>query len=380
MTISAYTGLPGHGKSYGVVENVIIPALKMKRVVYTNIPMNHEACLNDFGMVPIPFSMDDIIKNPNWFRDVFQAGSLIVMDELWRLWPSGLKANAVQESHKEFLAEHRHLVGESGHSTEIYFVTQDLSQIASFARSLVETTFRVTKLNSLGLSRGYRVDVYFGAVTGARPNPKNREREIFGKFTKEIYKYYKSHTKSETGGAGDETRVDKRYGVMGRLSIKVGVAAVVLILVFIYFGSQKVYKGFHPEPKHVEQITQKSDVVNSQQIQNSAAVTAPATVVSAPAVPSFLSRARSLFVGYSLGRGSNVEHYFVVRFDDYEVTLTANDLKTLGYALVTISDCVVRVTGSDYSGFFMCAKHGEKKEGFFSGIADDVTAPVQKDI
>lgn len=377
MTISAYTGLPGHGKSYGVVENVIIPALKDKRVVYTNIPMNHELCLNDFGMVPIPYSMDDIIKNPNWFRDVFQPGAVIVMDELWRLWPSGLKANAVQETHKEFLAEHRHLVGEGGTSTEIYFVTQDLSQIAAFARALVENTFRVTKLSSIGLNRGYRVDVYFGAVTGARPNPKIREREIFGKFSKDVYKYYKSHTKSKTGEAGDETRVDKRFSILGRLSIKIGVVALIVIFFLIYFGSKDVYKMYHP-PTSQPVVSSSKPSTNSPQVSKSSSVdSVPVVVPAAPVMPKFLSAARNLFVGYSLGRGDSVEHYFVVRFDDYEVTLSSADLKTLGYSLVTISDCVVKVVGSDFNGFFLCAKHAERKEGFFSGIANDVTAPVK---
>jgi len=66
MSILAYTGLPGHGKSYGVVENVILPALRMKRVVYTNIPLNDELCINDFGMSVVPFDIQDIIKNRNY--------------------------------------------------------------------------------------------------------------------------------------------------------------------------------------------------------------------------------------------------------------------------------------------------------------------------
>jgi len=38
MAIDAYTGMPGHGKSYGVVEHVIIPSLKQGRHVVTNTP------------------------------------------------------------------------------------------------------------------------------------------------------------------------------------------------------------------------------------------------------------------------------------------------------------------------------------------------------
>ena len=39
MSITAYTGLPGSGKTYGVVQHVIVPALQAGRRVVTNIPM-----------------------------------------------------------------------------------------------------------------------------------------------------------------------------------------------------------------------------------------------------------------------------------------------------------------------------------------------------
>jgi len=39
MSVVAYTGLPGSGKSYGVVENVIIPCLQEGRPIVTNLPL-----------------------------------------------------------------------------------------------------------------------------------------------------------------------------------------------------------------------------------------------------------------------------------------------------------------------------------------------------
>ena len=372
MSILAYTGLPGHGKSYGVVENVILPALRMKRVVYTNIPLDDELCINDFGMSVVPFDIQDIIKNPFWFRDVFEAGSILVLDECWRLWPSGLKANAVREGDKEFLAEHRHLVGVNGMSTEIYLVTQDLSQIASFARALVENTFRVTKLISLGTSKAYRVDVYFGAVTGAKPNPKNREREIFGKFSKEVYKYYKSHTKSQSGGAGDETRTDNRFGVLGRLSLKLGFLFVVLIIIFCIIGSHKVYDGFHPKPKNSAPAVQPDN--KTTQPPNNSPVN-PANTANTQSVinPPFLSLAKHLFVGFSIKDTDTNLAYYVVQFQEYAVTVKASDLESLGYELTVVNDCLVKVTGYDFKGFFMCPVHQYQEQGLLAGVADDVT-------
>lgn len=378
MTISAYTGLPGHGKSYGVVSNIILPALRQKRIVYTNIPLNDELCLNDFGMCVIPFHTDDIVKNPNWFRDVFQAGSIIVIDEVWRLWPSGLKLTQARECDKEFLAEHRHMVGENGLATEIVLVTQDLSQVASFARTLVENTFRVTKLSSLGLSKGYRVDVYFGVVTGAKPNPKNREREIFGKFSKDVYKYYKSHTKSQTGEAGDETRTDKRFNIFGRYSIKFGFMFVAAVLIFIYAGVDNLKHLFGDDSKNVvADVSEKSNPRDSKAIQSNPSQKAPLPTRSGANVnnpnaslPKFLSAAKRLLVAYTLGTDSLNKDFYVIEFSEYTVTLDSVQLQALGYKLDKISDCVVRVSGFDYAGFFMCPKRKEPSTGFGSELAE----------
>ena len=66
MSISAYVGLTGHGKSYGAVENIILPALRQKRTVFTNIPMKTENCLRDFDCSVIQFATQDLIDNPAW--------------------------------------------------------------------------------------------------------------------------------------------------------------------------------------------------------------------------------------------------------------------------------------------------------------------------
>ena len=79
MSISAYVGMPGHGKSYGVVKHVIIPALKKARKVYTNIPMNEAECKRQFSISPVCFDIEDIKQNINWWAEVFEPGSIIVL-------------------------------------------------------------------------------------------------------------------------------------------------------------------------------------------------------------------------------------------------------------------------------------------------------------
>jgi len=235
MSVTAYTGLPGHGKSYGVVENVIIPACKSHRLLYTNIPCNTELFLDRYGMAPVQFDSQEIIDNENWWSDVFEAGAIIVIDECWRIWPAGTNANRLRQTDKTFFAEHRHVVGDDGHSTEIVLVTQDLSQLASFMRNLVETTFRVSKLAKVGISKAYRVDVFSGPVTGPAPPIARREREIAGRFKKDVYRLYKSHTKS-TVGAGDETRADGRFNVLKGGKFKLVALGLLCGLFIVYYG------------------------------------------------------------------------------------------------------------------------------------------------
>ena len=374
MAIIAYTGLPGHGKSYGVVENVIVPALTAKRVLFTNIPMHDDVCLNEFGMTVIPFHIDDIIKNPNWWTDVFQSGAILVIDELWRLWPSGLKATGVREGDKVFLAEHRHLVGENGFSTEIYFVTQDLSQIAMFARSLVESTVRMVKRTNLGLDNRFRVDIYSGAVTGSKPPVAKREREIHGgKFSKNIYRYYKSHTKSQTGEAGDESKTDTRGNVLKGLGIKVGLIFICCAAVFIYIGSGKVKKSYTPTelssiPSSSPPKTQ-SDPLQSTPSPHASTERKQATRIATQIT--FLAEAKNLFISHSIQTSTSLVNYYTVVFNDYEVQLTTDDLLVLGYTMQRVNDCLVKVSGSDFTGFFMCAKH-DRDKGFLAGVSSEV--------
>ncbi|PCI36856.1 MAG: hypothetical protein COB50_04240, partial [Thiotrichales bacterium] len=267
MAISAYTGLPGHGKSYGVVDNVIVPALKQKRLLFTNIPMNNELCLERYGIAPIFFDIDDFVNDENWITNVFEKGAILVIDEVWRLWPAGLRANKAREHDKSLLAEHRHMVGENGMSTEIILVTQDLSQVASFVRALIETTYRVTKMTNLGMSKRYRVDVYYGAITGSSPPVSKRTREIFGKFDKKVFELYTSHTMSATGEAGTDKQIDERLNIFSGSKIKYYVIFMIILLIVSYKGISNAFTGAQPEKDEQQEILQTDKSLRDIEIQ-----------------------------------------------------------------------------------------------------------------
>lgn len=230
MPISAYVGLPRHGKSYGVVENVIIPACEAGRHIVTNIPLETAELTKRYPKTSIQQIASDIKATD--IPASCPHGSLIILDECWRWWPSGLSANKVPAHENEFFTQHGHKVGANGKSNEIVLVTQDLSQIAIFIRALVEQTFRVTKLTAIGSKDRYRVDVYEGAVTGQKPPESRRIRQMYGKYKAEVYALYQSHTQSQTGSAGDETKSDDRGNMLKGWRVKLSIAAIPLAIVF----------------------------------------------------------------------------------------------------------------------------------------------------
>lgn len=246
MSIYGYTGLPGSGKTYDVVANQVMPALKAGRHVVTNIPLEREAIR---ALIPdarlSEFPMEQVQASPELIDHYAAPGCVLILDEVWRLWPSGQKSNQVPEPFRKLLAEHRHMVDEVGNSMQIVLVTQDLAQIGAFARQLIENTFHHTKLSHVGASGSYRVDVYQGPVSGPNPPRQSRLREIFGRYDPAIFKLYKSHTMSRAAGPGaSEASVDKRANVWHRPMIYVGLAVVAAAVIW---GIPQVRKTFAGE-------------------------------------------------------------------------------------------------------------------------------------
>lgn len=241
MSILAYVGLPGSGKSYGVVANQILPALKEGRKVVTNLPVKVELLRAEIPDCDISvFSTSELAEQPESIETLFPPGCVAIIDECWRLWPAGLKVDRIAEAYKSFLAEHRHRVDKKGRSTQIVLVTQDLAQIAAFSRQLVEQTFVHKKLGALGMRGRYTVGVYEGNVTGTQPPESKRVNQVMGRYNDKVWRYYESHTMSENANGGaDENPLDDRGNVWRRPTLWVGMIAA---LAGLAFGGSWVYK------------------------------------------------------------------------------------------------------------------------------------------
>jgi zona occludens toxin len=354
MAISAYVGLQGHGKSYGVVEHVIIPALKAKRVVFTNIPMNQELLQEDFGLTVHYFTIDDIKNNENWFEDVFIAGAIWVCDELWRLWPQGLRSTSANEKHLAFIAEHRHMVGDDGMSSEIIYVTQDLGLCSSFCRTTVETTYRTEKLVKVGATKKFRIDVYFGCVTGQAPPKSKLDRQIYGRFKKDIYKYYKSHTKSVNGVVGDETKTDNRSNVLSGMTWKIAPVILIVIGYFAYSSFTDVAQAYGQVEKVEPEVSPVVSPKTSVASVNDVSLDKP------PVVPSFLSKASAIIIETSTSTYNGAVFRFRIEVDSSYSIMTIPDLMSLDYEVRPINECLVKIKGFDFNGYAMCKNDNDK--------------------
>jgi len=211
--MDAYVGTPGSFKSYSAVANVILPALQRGRRVVSNIPLNEDKLISHgFHQRFIYISNDQIIDE---LINVVHLnhGAVFVLDEMWRVWPSGLRQNQLPEGHAQWLAEHRHYSGPDGYTDDITLIAQSLTQIAASVRALVDQTMIHTKLRAAGSQSKYRVDVYSGPQTGSG-QPSKRLTKLYGQGRQAIYDWYKSHTHSD-GAPPIELKEDKR-GVVWR--------------------------------------------------------------------------------------------------------------------------------------------------------------------
>jgi len=241
MAIKTYSGRPGSGKSYNSVANVIIPAVQAGRTVVTNVVLDKAAIFADYpdaNIITFPFGLNHQDAHKHISLGLYPAGSVYVIDEGAKLFPTGLKVTNVESSLLTFFTEHRHSVGSDGYSSEIFVLCQENSQLAKFVRDLVDTTYHHVKLDKHGLKNSFRVDIYDGSINGASYRGQPLESKN-GTYKPEIFKYYKSHTqKSELADTALEVSPDKRG--TGFTIYRNAILGLLALFPLSYFGYQSV--------------------------------------------------------------------------------------------------------------------------------------------
>lgn len=267
MAINAFTGGPGTGKTYGVIEHVLLPALLKGRSVLTNIeglniegiyqyvhdiaPSDKIVCIgsirvcrreapDDASFFPGLDSLDKPSPYPSFDCSVVSPGDLVVIDEASRYWPVGQK---VKTQHSLFFREHRHFANQFGDTCDLVIIDPDISLIVRALKGKIEMTSFTHKLKELGSSR-YVVRLFRGFKTTGKPvqtlGPYSFKEKIFT-----LYKSY-SHEKAK------EQSIDTRQNVLNN---KVVWVFAFLALLFIGGGLSYLFYFFSPSSHNLKTTT-----------------------------------------------------------------------------------------------------------------------------
>lgn len=256
MANTAYCGVPGSGKTYEVVTEVILPALRSGRRVVSNIAGLHydemRAFLLESGTAEGDIGTFEAVTKEQiggplfWAQDgretTVKPGDLVILDECWRWMSAGAQ---IPPSMFAFLREHRHFVDAKGVSCDIVLITQSIGDLDRKVRVVIEKHFVMEKLKRLGLTKQYTVDVY----NKWSSTKANFLRRIVRKYNKEFFPFYSSYD----GKGGDEREVDKRINVLRRPMVLVVLIAAPLLLVGGMYGTWRIWDKY-VHPKKVEPV------------------------------------------------------------------------------------------------------------------------------
>jgi zona occludens toxin len=259
MPINAFGGGPGSGKTYGVVEHVILPAVAAGRFVLTNIDglntdLIYEYVLKHFykdkiiclghirmcgrnrpgedGFFPGDAQLDKPCPCPPPTLDVVAGGDLVVIDEATRYWPQGEK---VSKESAFFFREHRHFSNEIGQTCDLVVIDPDLMLLARPLRGKIELSSLTHKPKAIGMNR-YVVRLFRGCKLTGKPQSINGPY----KFQPEIFALYKSYSHENA----KETAIDGRQNLFKSKAFWSFAGGVALISSIGVWGA---WRFFHPD-------------------------------------------------------------------------------------------------------------------------------------
>jgi len=282
MPINAFGGGPGSGKTYGVMEHVILPAIAQGRFILTNIEGLQAQAIYDYAAANAPKSRiicighirtcsrsapdeEDFfpgeealdhpapVPSPDFPR--VSPGDLVVIDEATRHWAQGEK---VKKGHAYFFREHRHFTNEIGQSCDMVVIDPDLSLVARQLRGKFEMASVTHKPKELGLNK-YVVNIYpRGKVSGKAVQTRGPYT-----FREEIYSLYRSYSHEKA----KEQSIDSRQSFFSdkRLLYK-----VLFIVVAVILGGWRAWHYFsdklHPNVAPPESSAGTPSVKSAPQV------------------------------------------------------------------------------------------------------------------
>lgn len=379
--INGIAGKPGGGKSYEAVKNHVIPAIKDNRRVVTNLPLNIEHFVAVYGehvralIVKVeynfhdygsqkPFSrIEDWLQHQDWKNDKGQ-GVLFVIDEAHLSLPSRMQKGSGLDITKvlEFLSMHRH------YGFDVLLITQNFKKIHADIRDMVQLVYRCIKKSMFGQDDEYIIKVHEGC-TSQVVNTDERAYESY------VFKFYKSHTKSE-GQIEEATTRDvtpwHKTGLMKLSYVILFIGFLMLVNVArVFFQEDEVAPVEEVKEQQVKQEQFVNDEPKSTDINKSKRSTNRIhskssssredeyqSIVDKSLEYHPYSKMNLAVSGYSEytdnGFRIKVIYFSASQNGQHIFTITNKDLMMSGYQVNALGDCAVSITYYDYSEYLTC--------------------------
>ena len=344
MAVTAYVGEPGSGKTYEVVTEVVLPALREGRRVVSNIRGLHYDEMKAYLMVDcaVPEAAIGELRlvdvedpgTPSFFYtesntdSVVRPGDLVVLDECWRWFGKGMPINKAMF---EFFRMHRQYVDAKGVSCDVVLISQSIQDIDRKVLVVIEKHFRMEKYKAFGSKKHYSVEMF----NGYKVSNNARVRLMTRKYDPRFYPFYSSYA----GKGGDEREVDKRFNIWKSPFFVIGIPCAVVVAGLGMWGTLRFFaKGTAAKPAAVRQ--EKAAGAPAEKAQGSA----PA--VSEWRSVGFVSRgARNVFVVEQEGR-----YRFVAGTPDFLIDGLDVKVGVDGKAATGFSGSVPRGSGAAVLG------------------------------
>lgn len=259
MPINVYTGLMRSGKSYEVVSEVIVPAIRGGRRVVTNVDGISEEKIHDFLAANYPgddaatFGKVVHVENAEVFDERFfpyyddtkgvhtdttvQPGDLVCIDEAWRFW--GASGSKIHKNHKSFFLEHGHFTDERTKvACDLVLMIQDMSTLNRFVKNVVAFNFRTHKKVALGMGNTYSLNMW----EGHRQTNATLIGNWVRRYKAEIFPLYSSF---KGGAQGVMVNADRRQNIFTNKKLW---AYVALLAIGGAVAGHNIWKFFHPTP------------------------------------------------------------------------------------------------------------------------------------
>ncbi|EKD40965.1 MAG: Zonular occludens toxin [uncultured bacterium] len=281
--IIGFVGTPGSGKSYEAVKK-LLDNLRLGRVIYTNI----DGLDDDFHRehIKVYCGLDDyqlsrqlrFLTNTEmqYFWKVAEPGSLIMVDEVHKLFSNRDWASDSNKEFTEWASTHRH------HGFDVVLITQDIEKVDKHARSLLEWSYFFRKVNFFGgaVTKKYICYAYSGDDHHGKPISTQTRH-----YNQKIFKCYKSYVAKDVKELGFMTHVNVLKHPVFFFIPLLFIATIVMgsrssLATGDIFGTKKIVA------KKTSPFTDPATVKKPSFIQNQRVAANASSSVSAPAASS----------------------------------------------------------------------------------------------